>query len=313
MPRVASSSQVVDVSSPGAGVLEVCLEAWPVMTKPPALSTAAPASDPVTPGPSESGVTSVDGMRLAWSRSGPTNTTKPSLLLAHGLTDSAATWNRVVEPLNQSYDVIRFDARGHGSSDRSTDYLAEAHTRDLIGLAQALQLDRPVIVGHSMGGVHATLAAARFPVRAVVLEDPAWPTVAEDGSKDVDDSRRRVAEVASMSEADRQANGRSRHPLWDAADLALWSLAQTQLDPDVVDWFHSWPTTNAWREHVSMLQVPGLLFLGDPGAVKPGSALEAQERWPQLQVEQVTGAGHDIRRDKFDEFMRVLIAFLDGL
>lgn len=259
----------------------------------------------------------VDGMHLAWTRRGPRGTNKPSLLLAHGLSDSADTWNRVSQRLAQSHDVICFDARGHGSSNRSNDYRAHAHTRDLIGIAQALQLERPVIVGHSMGGIHATLAAARFPVRALVLEDPAWPQVPQDGTKDIADSRRRVAEVAAMSETDRQAHGRARHPRWDAADLQPWSTAQTRLDPDVVDWFASWRTRNAWREHVSALRVPGLLLIGDADpatvAVLPAMATEAQQRWPQLQVQRITGAAHDIRRDQFDPFMQALTAFLDDL
>ncbi|GAB3468011.1 alpha/beta hydrolase [Kineococcus endophyticus] len=282
------------------------------MTEPPEWPPVARALA-INPAPREAGLADVDGMRLAWTRSGPRGTGKPSLVLVHGLTDSADTWSRVARELELSYDVVSFDARGHGSSDRSTDYLAEAHTSDLVGLTRALHVDRPVIVGHSMGGVHATLAAARMPVRAVVLEDPAWPDVPEDGSKDVDDSRRRVAGVAAMSEADRRAHGRTLHPSWDVADLELWSSAQTQLDPDVVDWFRSWSTTNAWRDHVSALHVPGLLLLGDPGAVSPRMALEARERWPLLHVELVAGAGHDIRRDRFDTFTRALTAFLDRL
>lgn len=193
----------------------------------------------------------VRGTRPAWTRNGPRGTNRPTLLPAHGLTDSADTWNRVTRCPARSYDVVRFDARGHGSSDRSSDYRAEAHTRDLVGLARELRLDRPVVVGHSTGGVHATLAATRFPVRALALEDPAWPQVPEDDGKDVADSRRRVVQLASLSEAERQVVGRTRHPSWDAVDLEPWSAAQTRLDPDVVTWFDSWRTGNAWREQVS--------------------------------------------------------------
>ena len=73
----------------------------------------------------QTGYVDVDGVRLAWSRSGRT---KPSLLLAHGITDSAESWDRVAHALAQSYDVVRFDARGHGASDRASNYLAETHT-----------------------------------------------------------------------------------------------------------------------------------------------------------------------------------------
>jgi hypothetical protein len=68
---------------------------------------------------------------------------------------SAACWDRVAEGLALSYDVVCYDARGHGASDRATSYPVELHVAHLIGLAQALRLDRPVLIGHSMGGVHA--------------------------------------------------------------------------------------------------------------------------------------------------------------
>lgn len=259
----------------------------------------------------------VGGVRLTWTRSGPRNPIRPSIVLAHGLTDSADTWQRLGDRLSRFHDVVRYDARGHGSSDRSEDYSAEAHTRDLVGVVQALRLDRPVLVGHSMGGIHATLAAREVPVRALVLEDPAWPQVPQDGSKDVADSRRRVVEVASLPEDERRAVGRRRHPAWHPVDVETWSRAQTLLDPDVVDWFGSWRTRNAWREHVAGLDVPGLLLIGDADpatvAVLPGMADEARQRWPRLRVEQVAGAAHDVRRDRFDAVVRAITEFLAGL
>ena len=112
------------------------------------------------------------GARLAWIRSGRSGRDTPSLLLAHGITDSAACWERVVTPLAAHYDVIRYDARGHGASDRTAHYLAEHHTSDLIQLVRALQLDRPVIIGHSMGGVHAATAASKLDVRLVANDQP---------------------------------------------------------------------------------------------------------------------------------------------
>lgn len=286
------------------------------MTTPPVSPADGPAA--VAPsGPAQSGIADINGTHLAWTRSGPRSTTRPSLLLTHGLTDSADTWNRITQHLARTHDVVCFDARGHGASDRSSDYSAEAHTRDLIGIAEALQLDRPVIIGHSMGGLHATLAAAQIPVRALVLEDPAWPQVPQDGTKDIADSRRRVAEVAALPDADRLAIGHARYPLWNTIDVQAWSAAHTRLDPDVVDWFKSWRTRNAWREHIAALHVPGLLLIGDADpatvAVLPTMATEAQQFWSQLQGRQVTGATHNIRRDQFTSFLQTVTAFLDDL
>lgn len=254
------------------------------------------------------GSTDVGGVHLAWRRSGPRGES-PAVVLAHGLTDSAECWGRTAQLLAQHHDVIAYDARGHGGSSRADDYGAEAGARDLVGLVRALRLERPVIVGHSMGAVVAVLAARQIEAAALVSEDPAWdaPT---DGSKDIAASRRRVTEIVTASEVDRLAHGRARHPGWSRDDLAAWSAAQLQVDPDVVDWFGSWRTISRWREHVRGQTCPGLLLIGDSGAVTPSAAAEAQGLWPRLQVAQVHGAGHDVHRDRPEAFWQELHGFL---
>lgn len=259
----------------------------------------------------EAGFVRVDGVRLAWTRTGRPSRDAPSLLLAHGLTDSAECWDPVASVLALSYDVVRYDARGHGASDRASDYSVDRNTADLVGLARALRLDRPVLVGHSMGSNHAVLAAAQLEVRALILEDPgAWPEVPEDGTKDIAASRRRVAEVAALPEDARRAHGRALHPTWADRDLEAWVRAQSQVDLEVVSWFNSWPTTNRWRDHVAALHSPGLLLIGDETAVTPNVAAQAQRLWPQLQTVQIEGAGHNVRRDQFMPYWEAVSTFL---
>lgn len=235
-------------------------------------------------------------------------------MLAHGLTDSAACWDRVADVLATYYDVVRYDARGHGASDRASGYSVELQTSDLTGLVGSLGLDRPVLVGHSMGSVHAALTAAEVDVRALVLEDPHWPEVPEDGTKDVDASRRSVIEVAALTKAERRACGRAEHPTWADVDIEAWVQAQEEVDPDAVNWFGSWRTTNRWRDHVSRLDCPGLLVTGDRSpTVTPAAAAQAKELWPQLQTVRIAGAGHNVRRDQFEPYWRAVSAFLAAL
>jgi pimeloyl-ACP methyl ester carboxylesterase len=69
-----------------------------------------------------------------------------------------------------------YDARGHGYSDKPDGpYDLATHVADLVGLIRALGLEKPVLMGHSMGGGTVALAAATHPdlARAVILEDPA--------------------------------------------------------------------------------------------------------------------------------------------
>lgn len=262
----------------------------------------------------QGGFVDLDGVQLAWSRTGRPRNNTTTLLLAHGLTDSAECWNRVAAALAPSYDVVCYDARGHGASGRAADYSVERNTADLVGLVRALRLDRPVVIGHSMGSVHAALAGAQLEVRALILEDPHWPEAAEDGSKDIAASRRSVSEVAALPEAERWARGRALHPTWADDNVRAWARAQSQVDPDVVSWFNSWPTTNRWRNHVAALRCPGLLVTGDQSpTVTPSAAAQARELWPQLQTGQIENAGHNVRRDQFTQYWEAVSTFLGTL
>ncbi|WP_333755273.1 alpha/beta fold hydrolase [Streptomyces sp. IBSBF 3352] len=67
----------------------------------------------------------------------------------------------------------RPDQRGHGFSDRGPDFSREGYIADATALLTHLGLERPVVLGHSLGGVNAYQFAARHPglVRALVIED----------------------------------------------------------------------------------------------------------------------------------------------
>ena len=55
-----------------------------------------------------------NGIRLQYTRSG---CEKPSVVLAHGVTDAGPCWTAVAEALTPEYDTIKVDTRGHGYPD----------------------------------------------------------------------------------------------------------------------------------------------------------------------------------------------------
>ena len=60
-----------------------------------------------------SGDVAVGGVRLRYHRTGGD---KPSLVLCHGFSDNGLCWSRVAHDLEADYDIIMYDARGHGES-----------------------------------------------------------------------------------------------------------------------------------------------------------------------------------------------------
>src|SRR3712207_1489803 len=94
-----------------------------------------------------------NGIRLHYTRTGGA---KPALVLAHGFSDDGLCWTPVADVLAQDYDVIMVDARGHGrSAAPEQGYTSIDHANDLAGLIAALGLDRPAVLGHSMGAASA--------------------------------------------------------------------------------------------------------------------------------------------------------------
>ncbi len=94
----------------------------------------------------------------------------PTILLLHGLMGRARTWSPVAPWLTRYGRVVGLDARGHGASPHRG---GGWRTEDFV--ADAAELEPAVVIGHSMGGLHAWCLAAARPdlVRGVVVEDMA--------------------------------------------------------------------------------------------------------------------------------------------
>jgi pimeloyl-ACP methyl ester carboxylesterase len=110
---------------------------------------------------------------LEWNRKA-----RDSLILVHGNTANAWWWRWVVEALDDgSRRIIAVDLRGHGDSGfcRPPAYSPLDYADDLAHVIRGLELDRPLVLGHSMGGIAALGFATQYPdwARAVVAIDVA--------------------------------------------------------------------------------------------------------------------------------------------
>jgi len=107
----------------------------------------------------------------------------PDLVMVHGLTGNLAVWHlRIVPELSEHLRVLTYDLRGHGYSDTPrSGYSPDAMADDLLELLDALEIERPVIVGHSYGADIALYHALRNPdrVREVIAIEAALPALEE--------------------------------------------------------------------------------------------------------------------------------------
>ncbi len=93
-----------------------------------------------------------------WSSSG-----KPIVFL-HGLASSQNIWNLIAPILAPKYQIITFDQRGHGQSEKPTyGYDFETVARDAATFLKTMKIHNPIIVGHSWGGSVGLCLAATYP------------------------------------------------------------------------------------------------------------------------------------------------------
>ena len=98
------------------------------------------------------------------------------VVLVHSLAGNSSHWSRQLQYLRQMRRAVAIELRGHGRSDQpeNGDYSIAAIAGDVSAVADALKLERFVLVGHSMGGAVALSYAGQLPERVagLVLVDP---------------------------------------------------------------------------------------------------------------------------------------------
>ncbi|MEQ1797297.1 MAG: alpha/beta hydrolase [Lacibacter sp.] len=102
---------------------------------------------------------------------------KPTIMLLHGLTANAHAFDGLIAAgLSPAFHVLSVDLRGRGESDApSSGYTMKEHAADIIGLMDALHLEKIILAGHSFGGFLALYIAKFFPdrVEKLILMDAA--------------------------------------------------------------------------------------------------------------------------------------------
>ncbi len=102
---------------------------------------------------------------------------QPAIIFLHGLTANAHALDGLIAAgLSPAFKIIAVDLRGRGESDApATGYTMQEHAADIIGLMDALQIEKAIFAGHSFGGFLALYLAQFFPGRVdkLILMDAA--------------------------------------------------------------------------------------------------------------------------------------------
>ena len=233
-------------------------------------------------------------------------------LLVHGLAGTAIEWSETACWLTESHRVVSFDQRGHGASDRAPGrYTRAAYVGDVIAVLEALG-GRAVVVGQSMGGTNAYLAAAGRPdlvERLVVIEagtspDPSAP-----------EAIRRWLEAwpvpfASLATARTYFASIGLSPIW-ASTLARRADGY-RARFEIEDMVASVATDAAtdYAEEWSRIRCPTLVVAGSSSSWPKDEARQMARVLPGGSFACVEGAGHDVHLDAPAGFREAVSGFL---
>jgi len=88
------------------------------------------------------------------------------ILCIHGITANSRFWDCLASALAPHHRVIAVDLRGRGLSDKPpTGYSIEHHCKDILALMNDRGLERPVLMGHSLGAFISLVFSAKYPQR----------------------------------------------------------------------------------------------------------------------------------------------------
>ena len=253
------------------------------------------------------GTCETNGIRMNYVRTGRSGT---SVVLLHGLMGSGECWTPLARAIQGEFDVVMPDARGHGQSSAplsgySYDHLAG----DVLGLVQGLQLTRPVLIGHSMGGMTAAVAAQRSRnLSSLVLVDPTFisPELQQEvWESDVVDQHRRAL---LLSKSDLAEEARARHPHRSAEIIEIQAEARLRTCLSALEVLT--PPNPDFRSLVRALDVPTLVVIGDSPVVSLEVAAELSQINPLVTSRQIPNTGHGLPFDQPEHLAQAIASFL---
>ena len=258
---------------------------------------------------------------LEWGQPG-----NPLIVMLHGGSQQAHSWDFVSLPLSEDYHIIALDQRGHGDSDwaEDGDYTVEAHQGDIDGFVAAMGLSNFHLIGHSMGGRNSYVWASRHPelLKSLVIVDTG-PVAQSRGRNRIQNFRELPDELDSFEEfADRvqEYTGRSREQTLGALKYSIrqradgkWSWKYDKLLRTPGRQGPAWSSEQLW-DAVAKITCPTLVVRGGDSDI---FADETMQRMQQVIANCATvtvpHAGHLVAGDNPVDFLAAVRNFYNKL
>lgn len=240
----------------------------------------------------------------------------PALVMIHGITSSSAEFAGVIPHLVDICRPVTIDLRGHGDSDKpASGYHYADYIGDLSAVIEALELDRPIVLGHSLGGIVTLFWGATNPgiARALIIEDS--PLRSGEGFRNAFEG---WLMLNAMPKQVLRTWYAEQHPTWSedlldsrteamhaCARAAIEELMRASMANEGVD----------SSDTLAGISEPVLLMHGDPqagGMVHPDDIVTLPHRIANISVHGIAGAGHSVHRSHPAEWLQLVRDFIQS-
>lgn len=239
----------------------------------------------------------------------------PALVLIHGITSGRWSWDTVEDDLAAEYELFIYDQRGHGSSSKpNRGYQVSDYAGDLDLVLDHFGIARPLIIGHSLGGMVTLDWAIGQPDRAkaLVIEDSPMRR----GGGDTGELFANWLALNAMTADEAAAAYQANTPGMSDEDARKRGLSITSTSPSVLTELRDMMRSHSggsvvptYRNITSpTLLVTGVVEVG--GMVPVEDADEFAATLPNATVVSLPDTGHNLHRDRPREFLNVVRPFL---
>ncbi|MCY3884001.1 MAG: alpha/beta hydrolase [Gammaproteobacteria bacterium] len=249
----------------------------------------------------------------------------PCLILLHGFTGHARSWDTFADVASERFRVLALDQRGHGESDWSdnSEYGPLEMKEDLNSFVHAFDLKEYFVVGLSMGGTVAIHFAAQKPVglKKLVIVDIA-PEIAVTGIRSIQEGVSQTDIFESIDEAFKRARSanpvppedthyhRIRHSLM-RTENGKWTFKYDRALRQPNELARRRPSVEEGWSAVKSIEVPTLLVRGERSNLLTSDvANKFVDLASNCKLVEIKGSGHSVPLDKPKDFQDAVLSFL---
>ncbi len=250
------------------------------------------------------------------------------LVIVHGLYGASDNWVSIAKKLAESYEVYLIDQRNHGRSPHSKEHNYKLMVQDLYQFLEDREIEKAILIGHSMGGKTVMHFAVEYPEKVdalIVLDIAPKSYVAVSGKasihhylilntmRNIDFSKVKSRKDIDLALSENLHDERIRMFLLkniqrDAQNKFSWRLNVEALYNHIDEIMDG-----ALRVNEAVQGFPVLFIRGaDSNYILDEDMEEIQKIFPYAELETIENAGHWLHAEQADKLLEVIDHFLNA-